>query len=213
MHGDAVGLQPGGEGPGEVLGRRLTERGRQGRAGLGLRAERALDRGRREAGVGEGQAQGVDVAGEAGVDDGDPLGGRDGRELGGQGAGVTRRADGEAQRPQVVLEGGAGGRRTGEDGGRQTNSLLGSWRGRRGARRGPGAGARRAGPRRSGAAACGTSAEAIGSTEGTVHPHGRRARAPPSGRPGGAGGSRRYRTKVPQTGERHGETFPAIRLD
>ncbi|MEU9112495.1 hypothetical protein AB0D04_12030 [Streptomyces sp. NPDC048483] len=62
---------------------------------------------------------------EAGVDDGDPLlGGRGGDQLGG-GRGIVRRTDVEAQRAQVGFERRPGDRRTGEDGGRQTNSLLG----------------------------------------------------------------------------------------
>ncbi|MGW6569582.1 hypothetical protein [Streptomyces sp. NPDC054975] len=63
---------------------------------------------------------------EARVDDGDPLTGRYGGE---QRAGVLRAGGDpyvEAQRPQIAVERRSGYRRTGEDGGRQTNSLLGA---------------------------------------------------------------------------------------
>ncbi|BDH13699.1 hypothetical protein HOK021_48780 [Streptomyces hygroscopicus] len=67
----------------------------------------------------------MQMADEAGVDDGDPLlRGHRGEELGG-GCGIVRRADVKAQRAQVGFERRPGDRRTGEDGGRQTNSLLG----------------------------------------------------------------------------------------
>ncbi len=104
----------GGEGAGE------------GRAGLGLRGEGAGRRRRREAGVGQRQAQGVEVPDEARVDDGDAVTGRYGGEERGGLARVRGGADLEAQRPQIALERRSGYRRTGEDGGRQTNSLLGT---------------------------------------------------------------------------------------
>ncbi|WP_262387003.1 hypothetical protein [Streptomyces sp. TRM49041] len=88
------------------------------------------------------------VADEPGVDDGDALTGRDGGEQRGGLARVRGGADLEAQRPQIALERRSGYRRTGEDGGRQTNSLLGADR----------LGARRLCPDPGG----GTSAEAIG---------------------------------------------------
>ncbi|BFP50868.1 hypothetical protein SCMC78_06750 [Streptomyces sp. CMC78] len=68
----------------------------------------------------------MDVAHEARVDEGDPAAGRNGGE---QGCGVTGVDGGlhiEAQGPQIVRERRPGYRRTGEDGGRQTNSLLGT---------------------------------------------------------------------------------------
>jgi hypothetical protein len=66
------------------------------------------------------------MADEAGVDHGDALGAGHGRYEGG---GVLRTVGYphvEAQRPQIALERRSGYRRTGEDGGRQTNSLLGA---------------------------------------------------------------------------------------
>ena len=94
-------------------------------AGRGLYGDGAGDGGGGEAGVGEAEAQGVDVADEAGVDDGDPLVGRDGGEerLGVGGVGGEPHV--EAERPQIALERRSGDRLTGEDGGRQTNSLPG----------------------------------------------------------------------------------------
>ena len=105
----------------------------RGRAGpgqrgarLGLRGERAGHGGGGEAGVGQREPQRVDMADEAGVDEGDAVGARDRGEqrrgLGGVGGGPYV----EAQRPQIALERRSGYRRTGEDGGRQTNSLLGA---------------------------------------------------------------------------------------
>ncbi|MER5884830.1 hypothetical protein ABT160_13455 [Streptomyces sp. NPDC001941] len=88
------------------------------------------------------------MADEAGVDDGDAPVGRYGGEQGGGVTGSRGDADVEAQRPQIALERRSGYRRTGEDGGRQTDSLLGADRAARG-----------------GTARCtggGTSAEAIG---------------------------------------------------
>jgi len=66
----------------------------------------------------------VDVSHETGVDEGDPLVRRDG---GKERVGVGRVGGGpyvEAERPQIALERRPGDRLTGEDGGRQTNSLL-----------------------------------------------------------------------------------------
>ncbi|AKA09067.1 hypothetical protein SAZ_35165 [Streptomyces noursei ZPM] len=94
-------------------------------AGRGLHGECAGHRGGREARVGQREPEGVQVADEAGVHHGDPLLGRRlGEQLGGAG-GVTGRADVKTQCAQVGLERRPGDRRTGEDGGRQTNSLLG----------------------------------------------------------------------------------------
>jgi hypothetical protein len=95
----------------------------------------------------------VDVAHEAGVHDRDPLvcGDRGEERLGFTGVGGDPHV--EAEGPQIALERGSRDRLTGEDGGRQTNSLPGCRRG------GAGmcvAGAR--GPRWPG----GVSAEAIG---------------------------------------------------
>ncbi|MFJ6631917.1 hypothetical protein ACIQMR_11045 [Streptomyces sp. NPDC091376] len=90
----------------------------------------------------------MDVSDEAGVDEGDALGGGYRREqvcgLGGA------RGDPyvEAQRPEIAFERRSGYRRTGEDCGRQTDSLLGADHGW----------ARRLGPGPGG----GMSAEAIG---------------------------------------------------
>ncbi|GAA2938952.1 hypothetical protein GCM10020227_01920 [Streptomyces flavovirens] len=73
----------------------------------------------------------MDVADETGVHQGDTLvGGDRGEQLGGL-AGVGGGGHVEAERPQIVLERRSGYRRTGEDGGRQTNSLLGGERERR----------------------------------------------------------------------------------
>ncbi len=102
------------------------ERAYQGRTGLRLGGERAGDCGGGEARVGQSEPQRVQVAHEARVDEGDPAAGRDGGE---ECCGVTGVGGGEhveAQGPQVVRERRAGYRRTGEDGGRQTNSLLGT---------------------------------------------------------------------------------------
>ncbi len=63
---------------------------------------------------------------EARVDEGDPVAGRDGGEAGGGVTGVGGCLHVEAQGPQVVRERRPGYRRTGENGGRQTNSLLGT---------------------------------------------------------------------------------------
>ncbi|MFJ9031715.1 hypothetical protein ACIRQP_24990 [Streptomyces sp. NPDC102274] len=66
------------------------------------------------------------MADEAGVDQSDTLGRGGGGE---QAPGLFRARRGayvEAQRPQIAFERRSGYRRTGEDGGRQTNSLLGA---------------------------------------------------------------------------------------
>ncbi|MFF1839582.1 hypothetical protein ACFVXE_36260 [Streptomyces sp. NPDC058231] len=85
---------------------------------------------------------------EAGIDECDAgVGGGRGDQLGGFGD-ISGGLYVKTQRPQIVRERRPGYRRTGEDGGRQTNSLLGA----------DGVGARQCGPER----ACGTSAEAIG---------------------------------------------------
>lgn len=116
----------------------------QGAARLGLGGERARDGGGGEARVGQPEPQRVDVAHETRVDEGDPAACRDGGE---ERCGVTGVGGGlhvEAQGPQIVRERRPGYRRTGEDGGRQTNSLLGTdVDGTR--RHGPGAGLRRVG--------------------------------------------------------------------
>ncbi|MFE6157542.1 hypothetical protein ACFQ7F_01300 [Streptomyces sp. NPDC056486] len=74
------------------------------------------------------------MAHEARVDDRDPLTGRDGGE---QRLGVRRVGgdpDVKPQGPQIAFERRPGDRLTGQDGGRQTNSLLDSRRGSRRAR-------------------------------------------------------------------------------
>ncbi|MFG2497502.1 hypothetical protein ACGFSB_04720 [Streptomyces sp. NPDC048441] len=74
------------------------------------------------------------MAHEACVDNRDALTGRDGGE---QGLGVRRvggDADVKPQGPQIAFERRPGDRLTGQDGGRQTNSLLDSRRGSRRAR-------------------------------------------------------------------------------
>jgi hypothetical protein len=73
------------------------------------------------------------MADEPWVDQGDALGGGDRAEQTPGLLGAGRGPDIEAQRPQIAVEGRSGYRRTGEDGGRQTNSLLGT--DSRGARR------------------------------------------------------------------------------
>ncbi|GAB3011751.1 hypothetical protein GCM10023080_093060 [Streptomyces pseudoechinosporeus] len=96
----------------------------------------------------------MDVAHEAGVDDGDPLvSGYGGEERLGAGR-VGGDPHVEAERPQIALERRSGDRLTGEDGGRQTNSLPGF-------RRVRGAGHVRDGGAPGGAPG-GVSAEAIG---------------------------------------------------
>jgi hypothetical protein len=62
---------------------------------------------------------------ESGVDDGDALTGGNRREerLGVTGVGGDSHV--EAERPQIALQRRSGDRLTGEDGGRQTNSLPG----------------------------------------------------------------------------------------
>ena len=96
----------------------------QRRAGLGLDGEGARDGGGREAGVGQREAQRVHVAEEARVDEGDALTCRDLGEQAGQVVGEEGLLHVETQRAQVGSELRAGHRRTGKDGGRQTNSLL-----------------------------------------------------------------------------------------
>ncbi len=77
---------------------------RQRLAGGGLDRDRAGHRGGREAGVGESEAQRVQMAHEPGVDDGDPLGRRYGGEecLGVTGVGGDPHV--EAEGPQIALE-------------------------------------------------------------------------------------------------------------
>ncbi|MGD3108393.1 hypothetical protein [Streptomyces sp. YGL11-2] len=65
------------------------------------------------------------MADEARVHEGHPLLCGDVGEQPGDVRRVTGRTDVEAQRAQVGFERRPGDRRTGEDGGRQTNSLLG----------------------------------------------------------------------------------------
>ncbi|MEW2086558.1 hypothetical protein [Streptomyces sp. NPDC005283] len=93
---------------------------------------------------------------EVGVDDGDAVGDRYGVDQRSGALGTGSCPYVKAQRPQIALERRSGYRRTGEDGGRQTNSLLGT----------DSAGARRLGPAYPGG---GTSAEAIGCTEAGFH--------------------------------------------
>ncbi len=101
-----------------------AQRAGQRRTGHGPGGDGTGDRGGVEARVGQAEPQRVDVAHEAGVDDGDPLVGGDGGE---ERLGVGRVGGDphvEAERPQIALERRPGDRLTGEDGGRQTNSLL-----------------------------------------------------------------------------------------
>ncbi|GGU15655.1 hypothetical protein GCM10010272_70520 [Streptomyces lateritius] len=98
----------------------------------------------------------MEVSDEPGIDDGDPLTRRYGGE---QRARLVRTGgdlDVEAQRPQIAVERRSGYRLTGEDGGRQTNSLLGA-----DGRAGGAHGAPRGTAARPGMGG-GTSAEAIG---------------------------------------------------
>ncbi|GAA4761859.1 hypothetical protein GCM10023329_04080 [Streptomyces sanyensis] len=129
VHGRPLRLQ-GGRGAVGERGPALRGRGAQGpgerRARLRLRGQGPGDGGGGEAGVGEREAQGVDVADEPGVDQGDPLPGRGGRDQRGGLVGPGRDAYVETERPQIALQRRPGYRRTGEDGGRQTNSLLGA---------------------------------------------------------------------------------------
>lgn len=130
----AVGVEGGDHAVGEAVhgDRRTAARGVVAghRAGQGLAAGRlgrdgARDRGEREAGVGETEAQCVQVAHEAGVDHGDPLVARNlGEERLGIG-GVGGDPYVEAEGPQITLDRRSGDRLTGEDGGRQPNSLPG----------------------------------------------------------------------------------------
>ncbi|GAB2919925.1 hypothetical protein GCM10027028_16690 [Streptomyces sundarbansensis] len=66
------------------------------------------------------------MADEPRIDEGDPAAGRNGGEQGRGVAGVGGTLHVEAQGAQIVRERRPGYRRTGEDGGRQTNSLLGT---------------------------------------------------------------------------------------
>ncbi|GBQ02273.1 hypothetical protein SSP531S_37300 [Streptomyces spongiicola] len=66
------------------------------------------------------------MADEARVHEGGPLPGREPGQHVGRLAGAGGEAYVEAQRPQIALERRSGYRRTGEDGGRQTDSLLGA---------------------------------------------------------------------------------------
>ncbi|MFD8974932.1 hypothetical protein [Streptomyces sp. NPDC059593] len=84
------------------------------------------------------------MADEPGVDERDALARRDGLQQGAGLLGARGDPDVEAERPQISVERGSGCRRAGEDGGRQTNSLLGADEGpaARGAAVPPGAGRR-----------------------------------------------------------------------
>ncbi|GAA2970757.1 hypothetical protein JCM13580A_07600 [Streptomyces drozdowiczii] len=76
----------------------------QGGARLGLCGEGAGHGSGGEAGVGQGEPEGVPVADEAGVDEGDPLCSGDGGQQRGRFRDVGGRVDVESQRPQIVLE-------------------------------------------------------------------------------------------------------------
>ncbi len=133
VHVAAVGVEGGDDAVGEVVqeGRAAAcrvlagDRAGQRLTAAGLCGDGARYRGERKAGVGEAEAQRVQVADEAGVHDGDAPVTGDGREerlrLGGVGCGP----DVEAERPQIGLDRRSGDRLTGEDGGRQPNSLPG----------------------------------------------------------------------------------------
>ncbi len=139
VHLGAVGVQGGGDPVGQAgdHGGGAAEPGGRAPAGGGLPGHRPGQRlpagplrgdgagygGDREAGVGQTQPQGVQVADESGVDDGDPLVAGHPGDQGLGGGGVGGRAHGEAQGPQIVLDRRSGDRLTGEDGGRQPNSL------------------------------------------------------------------------------------------
>ncbi|WP_223737316.1 hypothetical protein [Streptomyces purpurogeneiscleroticus] len=103
------------------------------------------------------------------VDQCDPPACRDLGQQPGRLGGVGRAADIEAQLAQVAFERRPGDRRTGEDCGRQTNSLPECWQGRRPVRiryELPGQQSwHTSGPARVG----GTSAEVIGSPDAAVH--------------------------------------------
>lgn len=157
LHDGALGLQRDGEAAGHgavgdghgvrVAGRPHGDAGAHRRSGaaqgpderracLRLHGERTGDGGGRESRVGQSEPEGVDVPDEAGVDEGDAdVGGSRGEQLRGFGD-ISGGLYVEAQRPQIVRERRSGYRRTGEDGGRQTNSLLGA----------DGVGARQRGP-------------------------------------------------------------------
>lgn len=124
VDGDAVGVQAGREfvRPGvRQIRRRPGQRGPRG----GLDRHGAGDGGGVEARVCQGEAQGVDMAHEARVDDRDALPGREGGELRRDGAGAVRRDDDETECAQIALDRRRLDRLTGEDGGRQTDSLPG----------------------------------------------------------------------------------------
>ncbi|WWQ67881.1 hypothetical protein V2W30_34175 [Streptomyces sp. Q6] len=72
------------------------------------------------------------MAHESRVHDRDPLAAGDGRERRFGVRGVRGEPNVEAERPQIALQGRPGDRLTGDDGGRQTNSLLGCRRERAG---------------------------------------------------------------------------------
>ncbi|MFC9392199.1 hypothetical protein ACFTWS_03415 [Streptomyces sp. NPDC057027] len=76
---------------------------------------------------------------EPGVDERDALARRDGGQQGAGLLGAGGDPDVEAERPQITVERGSGCRRAGEDGGRQTNSLLEADGGAGGAMAAPGA--------------------------------------------------------------------------
>ncbi|MDH6223342.1 hypothetical protein M2169_000312 [Streptomyces sp. MJP52] len=148
----AARVHGGGVGPGGGTG--------QGAARLRPHGDRAGDRGDGEPGVGEAEAQGVDVSHEPGVDDGDaPVGGDGGEER----LRLTHVGGGphlEAEGPEIVRQGGSGHRLAGDDGGRQPYSLPG------------GAALLGAGDIRGGSprtVAGGVSAEAIGSPDVRDH--------------------------------------------
>lgn len=130
----AVVVEGGDDAVGEVV-----DSDRRSAAGGGLAGHRtgqgptagrlgghgARDRGDREAGVGQAEAQRVQVADEAGVDQGDALvTGYLGEERLGVGR-VVGDPHVVAEGPQIALDRRSGDRLTGEDGGRQPNSLPG----------------------------------------------------------------------------------------
>ncbi|GDY78520.1 hypothetical protein SAV31267_080050 [Streptomyces avermitilis] len=135
VHLDAVGVEGRGDALGEVVhddggtaGRRGALPGQgagQRLPGAGLGRYGAGQRGGLETRVGETEAQRVEVAHEAGVDDRDPLVRRHGGEERLCVTGVGGDPHVEAERPQIAFERRSGDRLTGEDGGRQTNSLPG----------------------------------------------------------------------------------------
>ncbi len=193
---DAVGeaVDQGGAAAGGVL---AGHRPGQGLAAGGLCGDGARDRGEREAGVGEAEAQRVHVPHEPGVDQRDPFVARHAGEQGLGLGGVGRGPHVEAEGAQITLDRRTGDRLTGEDGGRQPNSLPGYRRVRAGAVTWWG--------RRAGGSRAALSAEAIGCREGRVHhPFGRSidvvrtSRRRDHHRGSGAGPTNR----APQTGHR-----------